>query len=274
MATNIKDIIQTFSEKELSLIQKGEMDANYHTGVRNIDKTIKGFSKGDLVVIAGDPDVCSLLRTITLNIFNENNKVVYCSMHEKLQKIFFLISKIVYSRYRDKEYMEKLEKGNLFLDGGKMYSLDDFCEMVSKLHKEEGVEVVSLDGITDFEPPHTWTYNTEDWSAHVCHTLKRLALELNILLLVRCPLSKPNYESYYPEPRLCDLGFTFKDATLSIVADYVLALYRPEKHGITEDAITGESLSNIAYIYVLKNNTHPTNQPCKIELFYKDGIFF
>ena len=87
--------------------------------------------------------------------------------------------------------------------------------------------------------------------------LKQLALEADcpVLLVSQMNRACDTRADRAHIPVMSDLR---DSGTIEQVADCVVFVYRPEKHGITKDERTGESLVGVGKLYIVKNRNGAT----------------
>jgi replicative DNA helicase len=116
--------------------------------------------------------------------------------------------------------------------------------------EQNNTKVVMIDNIQAIKADKYFR-NRDESVGYVCHELKKLARELQILIIV---LSNLNRSSEYrnsldKHPQLADLR---ESGSLEQCADKVLFIHRPEYYKIYEDEC-GNDLTDIVEIIVAKN---------------------
>ncbi|MCD8194357.1 MAG: DnaB-like helicase C-terminal domain-containing protein, partial [Tannerellaceae bacterium] len=87
--------------------------------------------------------------------------------------------------------------------------------------------------------------------------LKRLANELDRPVLVLSQMNRAS-ETRADRRHLPILSDLRDSGTIEQVADCVFFIYRPERHGVTKDENTGESLIGVGKLYIAKNRNGAT----------------
>lgn len=238
----LKDTVTKLKETENS---KNEI-TGIPTGFTDIDYEIKGLNNGDLIVIGARPTMgkTSFALNIATNVaLKENIPVAIFSLEvSKEQCINRILSsqamvnnkKLNDEKLDDEEWQRLLEaqkqlaEAEIYIDDTVGISIEQIREKCRELKQEKNIGLVVIDYLQLIKSYKNYTSREEEISA-VSFSLKKLAQELNIPVIVLSPLAKTTEERFYladdPRPILADLscsGSLVKDA------DVVMLLYRDD----------------------------------------------
>lgn len=236
------------------------------TGFIELDRKIKGFPKGELIVIAGRPAMgkTAFMISIMANLIASQKPIAYFSIENTAQQILMrLIS--FFTEVSDHLLATKavtpaqleyiLEKTKVIRDANitledSCFSIDDIVAQVDYLVKEKKIEVVFIDHLQLVNVKNRMVNNREDELSKICRELKVVARRYNIAVVVSSQLSRAvETRGGDKRPQLSDLQLS---AAIERDADKVLIIYRPEYYNITKDE-NGRDTSGVAEIIVAKN---------------------
>lgn len=260
-----KSIARLVSEN-IDLIKNGFAETHViPTGLIPLDVLIGGFSMGELVVIAGRPAMgkSQLLIQIAMNIsltqpvlfftfdlseFNLTNR--FLSNITGIQA-----DKILQHNLTDEEKSLIIAKGEQFnrhkisINDSGNNSFSAFLGLCKKKIEHDGVKVIMVDYLQMMSSHKNYKTREQEVS-YITRELKNIAKDYNVLVIVSSQLSRA-VESRTGEkrPQLSDLR---ESGGIEQDADKVIAIYRPEYYGLSEDSY-GNSTKNIVELIILKN---------------------
>lgn len=256
---------------------KSDLNLEYlpiKTGWVNVDTSIEGFSPGEFIVFGGRPAMgktvvlIDLIRRISLR-----DPVLLISLELTAVQISNrLISSVLdYElpikgpedlRRIDKEkikfitdYLEVMQLSVCETTFDSMFALKSYCE---KMVKEKGIRVIAIDYLQMLSS-NRYRHNRELEVSYISRTLKKLAKDLNVCVIVTSQLSRSvEMRGGDKRPQLSDLR---ESGAIEQDADKVIFVYRPDYYGITTDE-DGNSTQGLLELQMVKNRTG------KIDRFY------
>lgn len=231
------------------------------TGFPSADRLLGGgLRRGDLIALAGDVGVgkSALALAIALRAAMAGHVALVASGEGRPDR---LLERLVAMQARIP--LDDLRRGSLDDDaraamGAAAFALrqqapsleplpaGDPAALADTLRRALDLELAVVDGLPSLVSgarPH------EEELAAAVGTLKRLAIELDVALIVTVPLASPVASRRDPRPTLADLGALGVAAQL---ADVVLALFREEMY--QQD----RGIEGAAELHLLKNRHGPT----------------
>ena len=242
------------------------------TGFLDLDRIMKGFPKGELIVLGGRPAMgkTAFLISLMANLAKLNRATAYFTIENSAQQILLrLISQLtelpyhnIVSKELTPEQIEnivlktkQIEDANLMIEDN-CFSIDDIITQVDYLVKEKNVEVVLVDYLQMIKVKSRRENNREADVAKVCRELKALARKYNIVVVVNSQLSRAvETRGGDRRPQLSDLR---ESGAIEQDADKVLFIHRPEYYNITEDE-NGMSTEGLAEIIIAKDRDGAVN---------------
>jgi replicative DNA helicase len=286
MAKNIVDIGTVLNEVVAKTYEaKDHPDgvSGVETGFRQLDKLTGGWQNSDLILLAGyhKMGTTDLMVSMALNMLENNVPLAIFSLQHSKEEIGrrllcsrgnFAEKSLVRGELSDDEWkqlhdiQDPLYKAPLYLYDTPSPSFDQLEETLYDLVHKEQIEAVFIDclQLIRINQPKYEEIGLENRA--VTQSLKILARELNIPIVVLCALDLPDYEYsrfYGQAPAgLTDLP---ELADISGFADVICVLHRPEYFKIVEDE-TGNSTLGKAQLVVTKNHFALTGN---VKLDYK-----
>ncbi len=237
------------------------------TGWSNVDAGIGGVRPGEFIVFGGRPGMgktvvlIDLIRRIALQ-----NPVLLISLELTAVQISNRIISSVLDydlplkgpedlRRIDKEklnfvtdYLEVMQLSVCETTFDSMFALKSFCE---KMVKEKGIRVIAIDYLQMLSS-NRYRHNRELEVSYISRTLKKIAKDLNICMLVTSQLSRSvETRGGNKRPLLSDLR---ESGAIEQDADKVIFVYRPDYYGITTDE-DGNSTKGQLELLMVKNRT-------------------
>lgn len=285
---SIDSVFQSYLYSDLT-----ENDFYIKTNWPDIDDKLGGFKLGEFIVIGGRPAMgktallLDLIRRISADI-----PVLYISLESNAIDISNrLVASLLQTTkpFRSPQDIRELDAEKLdyisefikkmqltICDSAfySMYNLRNYCE---KMVQEKGVKIIVLDYL-QLLSTQRYKHNRELEINYICQKLKRIAMDLNICLIVTSQLSRAvEQRGGDKRPALSDLR---ESGTIEQIADKVFFVYRPEYYGFTQDE-NGESTVGRMELSLLKNKSGMNhtfhfimNHPTKITpIIDHDGQF-
>ena len=253
-----KDFLQSDLQSEYQPIK---------TGWSNVDGSIGGVRPGEFIVFGGRPGMgktvvlIDLIRRIALQ-----NPVLLISLELTAVQISnrIISSFLDYDlplkgpedlRRIDKEklnfvtdYLEVMQLSVCETTFDSMFALKSFCE---KMVKEKGVRVIAIDYLQMLSS-NRYRHNRELEVSYISRTLKKIAKDLNICMIVTSQLSRSvETRGGDKRPLLSDLR---ESGAIEQDADKVIFVYRPDYYDITTDE-DGNTTKGLLELLMVKNRT-------------------
>jgi replicative DNA helicase len=272
---NLKDALPLAWERLEMLHEHKGMLRGLPTGFRDLDNSLSGLQKSDLVIIAARPSMGK--TTLALDIarmtsITHDKSVLIFSLEMSSQQLVdrmlsaqsrvnawnlrtgHLSSDQDFSRLRDS--LDKLAKAKIYIDDQPGNSIVRMKALARRLKAEKGLDLV----VVDYLQLMTTSKNYDSMVnqvTEISRSLKSLAKELDVPVLALSQLSRA-VESRGGKPRLSDLR---DSGSIEQDADVVMFIHREDK-GKEESEKT-----NIAEILIEKHRNGPTG---KIELYFDE----
>jgi replicative DNA helicase len=217
--------------------QNGGNLTGKQTGWRFLDKYIGGYNEGDLIVVAGRPGMgkTAIALTLTKEFAQIGGKALFISLemsNEQLAKRYISLIgdianwKIRNGQLRENEILHVCDIANrqtieFFIDDD-VDSRIGQIKAKAKLHKStKGLNLLVIDYIQLIKGTKT---NREQEIAEISRTLKLLAKELKITVMILAQLSRKSEERADKRPMLSDLR---ESGAIEQDADIVMFPFRP-----------------------------------------------
>jgi replicative DNA helicase len=217
--------------------QNGGNLTGKQTGWRFLDKYIGGYNEGDLIVVAGRPGMgkTAIALTLTKEFAQIGGKALFISLemsNEQLAKRYISLIgdianwKIRNGQLRENEILQVCDIANrqtieFFIDDD-VDSRIGQIKAKAKLHKStKGLNLLVIDYIQLIKGTKQ---NREQEIAEISRTLKLLAKELKITVMILAQLSRKSEERADKRPMLSDLR---ESGAIEQDADIVMFPFRP-----------------------------------------------
>lgn len=238
------------------------------TGFRDLDELTLGFREGSMVVLASRPSVgkTSFMLNIHYHLSGGESGVptaiftLETGAEELVTRFLSMISRVDSRKIqtgklsRDDlgslaDAVSELKRMPIFLDATPAISLTEIRAKARRILRDEGVRLISIDYMQLIRGPRSENRQIE--VTMVSQSLKALARELSLPVLVLSQLSRSPERREDTTPRLSDLR---ESGSIEQDADIVMFLHRPE--------IYGESMAtkNLVEVHVSKNRNGPTGK--------------
>lgn len=260
-----EDIISEFTSGEIS-----HKTDYISTGYESINHLLGGFQPGKLIVIGGRPAMgkTTLVLNMMMKEVMQQIPAAYFSLdaneREIALKMISMSGNIPFSLLNDfSDSNVRSQVLNCILDL-KDASLNVECNPLFNIHSlEERIKERVIDGgmkIVYIDSLQLLAYNDErtdhDTFGEVCIRLKKLAVELNIPIVLLSGLNRQTENREGLEGKIPQISDLYGSSKIEELADVILMVYRPAYYHIYED-IDGTDLRNRFCLYVLKHKNRP-----------------
>ena len=253
-------IIQTFDRLDLLNSAESDQYKGISTGIRDLDETITGLNRSDLLLLAARPGMGK--TSFALNIARhaavaEERKVAFFSWEmTKEQLVSRLLSteamvggtKLRTGKLSEEEWVRLIEAGDI-LSKCQLYFDDTpgitVPEMKAKLRRLKEVDLVIIDYLQLMQGARRIENRVQEIS-EITRNLKIMAKEINVPVITLSQLSRASEQRTEHRPVLSDLR---DSGSIEQDADIVMFLYRPDyyKNGDndqpeSEDRNSGECI--------------------------------
>lgn len=239
--------------KDFLLADQLQQHQPIKTGWDNLDARIGGFRPGEFIVFGGRPGMgktvvlLDLIRRISLHqpvLFLSfeltsvqiSNRIISSVLDydlpikspEDLRRISSDKLKFI------NDYFDALQLSICETIFNSMFALKNYCE---KMVNEKGIRVIAIDYLQMLSS-NRYRHNRELEVSYISRTLKKIAKDLNICMIVTSQLSRSvEMRGGDKQPQLADLR---ESGAIEQDADKVFFVYRAEYYGITmnEDGIS------------------------------------
>ncbi|MGX7589478.1 DnaB-like helicase C-terminal domain-containing protein [Candidatus Vidania fulgoroideorum] len=225
-------------KKDLMNLQKNILNKkifkNYiKTGFKKIDNIIRGFSPGELIVIAGRPSSGKTAFCINLCEYiclKKKNPIFFFSLEmSKDQVILRLLSSICNINFNKlyllkkkilKNSIKKIKKSSFFLNDNSSFNIHEFKINIKRICKKKKIRVIIIDYLQLISVEKKENRNLE--ISEVSRFFKILAKDLNIVIILISQLNRNLELRNSKIPILSDL----KDSgSIEQDADIIIFLY-------------------------------------------------
>jgi replicative DNA helicase len=264
----MRDLVKDSFPKIELLFEHKSFITGISTGFANIDKMTRGFQRGDLIIVAARPSMgkTSLVLNIAQHVATNNQVAGFFSLEMSKEQLFMrmLASEAKIDNYRlmsgqigQKEYgnithaLETLSDANLYIDDTAGAGVLEMRAKARRLQAEKGLDLLAVDYIQLMTGRGRFENRTLEL-ASISRSLKGLAKELNVPIVVLSQLSRAPEARSDKRPQLADLR---ESGALEQDADVVILIFREEMYKqSTEPAET----DGIAELIVAKQRNGPT----------------
>lgn len=257
----------------------GNQDKGIPTGFYDLDKTIRGLCKGDMIIVAGRPSMgkSSFVANVATNVALNGYVVCYFSLEMTsvsiVQRMIFGMighseQEILYDMKSDNpvvapkvfDAQPKIEDMKFYLNESTSVTVNKIileCKKVAALEGKVDLIVIDYLGLIQSEIKSA-TRNQE--VAEISHSIKRLAKDLDVPVILVSQLNRNSEGRADHTPMMSDLS---ESGALEADADVVLFPYRPWVYD-------KEYSPNDAELIVAKNRNGETK---KIPLYWQGEQF-
>ena len=239
-------IIETFDRLDLLNSPDSDQFKSISTGIRDLDETITGLNRSDLILLAARPGMGK--TSFALNIANhvavkEKKRVAFFSLEMTKEQLASRMlstegevggTKLRTGKLTEDEWVRLIEAGDI-LSKTQIYFDDTpgitVPEMKAKLRRLNAVDLVIIDYLQLMSGAKRIDNRVQEIS-EITRNLKIMAKEINVPVITLSQLSRASEQRTEHRPVLSDLR---DSGSIEQDADIVLFLYRPDYYN-TDDA--------------------------------------
>ena len=239
-------IIETFDRLDLLNSPNSDQFKSISTGIRDLDETITGLNRSDLILLAARPGMGK--TSFALNIANhvavkEKKRVAFFSLEMTKEQLASRMlstegevggTKLRTGKLTEDEWVRLIEAGDI-LSKTQIYFDDTpgitVPEMKAKLRRLKDVDLVIIDYLQLMSGAKRIDNRVQEIS-EITRNLKIMAKEINVPVITLSQLSRASEQRTEHRPVLSDLR---DSGSIEQDADIVLFLYRPDYYN-TDDA--------------------------------------
>jgi len=274
----VKEIAGDYLERVEQLRERGDEFIGIPTGFIDLDRTLGGLNKSDLIIIAARPSMgkTALQNSIALNAAKRFNKSVAMfnlemSGEQLLQRMISTETRIDSQRLRRGQLAEhewplflealgRLSESPIYIDDTPSITPMQLRAKCRRLQSERSLDLVMIDYLQLMQAEHSSNNRVQEVS-EISRELKRLARELNVPVVAASQLSRTVEQRQNKRPVLSDLR---ESGSIEQDADVVMFIYRDEYY----NAETTEK-PNIAEIIISKHRNGPAGT---LELYWQGQL--
>ena len=243
----IDQIVLSVIEKR-NIVQKGEL-LGYNTGFIDLNQTIAGWCKPDMVVIAARPGAgktafmlstayhLAIQQMLPTAIFS-----LEMSSEQLVERLESIASQVPLKRLRmnnmndyEKEVVLKADdtilQAPLYIDDTGGISIGQLRSKATILKQKYGIKIIFIDYLQLMQGQGKTNQNREQEVSTISRNIKALAKELEVPIIALSQLSRRVEERADKIPQLSDLR---ESGSIEQDADIVLMLMRPEYYEMKE----------------------------------------
>jgi replicative DNA helicase len=268
-----QDLIKDFFEG----VEKNRKDSNSHyeieSGIAELDDALHGFKVGDLNIIASRPGIGKTMFSLYMcsNMSNQGIKSLYISFEKSEMDVFNIILGI--QSHLDivsisEGYIKSSDIGLLSETATNIYNCNSLFlksfyntniltlkEFIKNSIETHQIKIVFIDYLSLIIPAPSYTNRWEQVS-EVSRSLKAIAMECKIPLIVLCPLNRNAVDSL---PQISDLS---ESGSIEYDSDRIILLYdntKDYKNESIRQKLKFEQ-ENIVTIDIAKNRRGPVHK--------------
>ncbi len=265
----MRDLVKDNFPKIEQLFEHKSYITGISTGYTEIDKMTRGFQRGDLIIVAARPSMgkTSLVLNIAQHVATVGGGVAgFFSLEMSKEQLFMrmLASEAKIDNYRlmsgqigQKEYggithaLELLSEAQLFVDDTAGAGVLEMRAKARRLQAEHGLDILAVDYIQLMTGRGRYENRTLEL-ASISRSLKGLAKELNVPIVVLSQLSRAPEARSDRRPQLSDLR---ESGALEQDADVVILIFREEMYKTSNEPAETDG---IAELILAKQRNGPT----------------
>jgi len=264
----MRDLVKESFPKIELLFEHKRLITGVATGFDELDKMTRGFQRGDLVIVAARPSMgkTSLVLNIAQHVATHNGVTGFFSLEMSKEQLFLrmLATEAKIDNYRlmsgqigQKEYssithaLETLSDAHLYVDDTPGAGVLEMRAKARRLQAEHGLDLLAVDYIQLMTGRGRFENRTLEL-ASISRSLKGLAKELNVPIVVLSQLSRAPEARSDRRPQLSDLR---ESGALEQDADVVILIFRQEMY---KQSTEPSETDGIAELIVAKQRNGPT----------------
>ena len=275
--TPISDAIRAYYDRIEYLYEHRGEPLGIPTGFIDLDKMLGGLQRSDLLIIAARPGVgkTSLMLNIALNAARKHHQRVAIfslemSNEQIVQRLVSAETGIDSQRLRTGDLDDQdwplfvqatsaLSDTLVFVDDTPSITALQLRTKARRLYAEHGLDLIIIDYL-QLMSGEARSENRVQEISYLSRSLKALARELNVPVLVASQLSRAVEQRSDKKPVLSDLR---ESGSIEQDADIVMFIYREDVYDENSDR------KNIAELIIAKHRNGPTGT---IELFFQKNL--
>jgi len=276
----IKSVLEEAFQRIDNLSKNKSAIRGVPAGFVDLDNTLSGFQKSDLIILASRPSMGKTSLALNFAINASIKSKVPVGLFSLEMSVDQLIDRLIASQAnvdlwkirtghlsdsgenndfnRIQQALGTLNEAPIFIDDAAITNVLQMRAMARRLQAEHGLGLLIIDYIQLIEPRNP-TESTVRQVTEISRALKGLSRELEVPIIALSQLSRAVEQRTPQVPRLADLR---DSGSLEQDADVVMFIYREEQYR------PDTSRKNIADILISKHRNGPTG---KIELYFDDS---
>jgi replicative DNA helicase len=264
----MRDLVKDSFPKIEQLFAHKSFITGIATGYTEIDKMTRGFQRGDLIIVAARPSMgkTSLVLNIAQHVATNSGIAGFFSLEMSKEQLFMrmLASEAKIDNYRlmsgqigQKEYgsithaLETLSDAHLYIDDTAGAGVLEMRAKARRLQSEHGLDLLAVDYIQLMTGRGRYENRTLEL-ASISRSLKGLAKELNVPIVVLSQLSRAPEARSDKRPQLSDLR---ESGALEQDADVVILIFREDMY---KQSTEPSETDGIAELILAKQRNGPT----------------
>ncbi len=259
-----ESIIETFDRLDKLNSEDRDLYKSISTGIEDLDRTITGLCKSDLILLAARPGMgkTSFALNIARNVsLKSKKKVAFFSLEMTREQLTSRLlssqasihsTKLRTGMLEEEEWTrlieagEQLSKTDLYLDDTPGITVP---QMKAKLRRLRKVDLVVIDYLQLMSGTKRSENRVQEISG-ITRNLKCMAKELDVPVLVLSQLSRASEQRTEHRPLLSDLR---DSGSIEQDADIVLFLYREDYYNSSKEIIEEDINKNAGECIIAKN---------------------
>ena len=245
------------------------------SGFSSLDRLTAGWQKTDLIILAARPSVgktafaLNLAMNAAMNAGKQFPVAVFSlemGAGQIVKRMLSAVSEvpmeaITRGKMAEHEFIQmtqrmvKLSQAKIFLDDQAALNIFELRAKARRLKQKHDIQLIIIDYLQLMQASVDKSGNREQEISKISRDLKALAKELEVPIIALSQLNRSvetRKESKIPQ--LSDLR---ESGAIEQDADLVMFLYRPEYHGINNDAM-GETIEGETQIHIAKHRNGST----------------
>ncbi|MBR4163965.1 MAG: replicative DNA helicase [Solobacterium sp.] len=235
LMTNVLDMIQKMSDNKSDI-------TGYKTGFFDLDHTLHGLQKGDLIIIAARPSMgkTAVALNLAMNVaaYQPEQAVAIFSLEMAAEQLAMRLlsakSRIPGDQLktgrlsnddwnRVNEAAAELKMSNIFIDDTPGVKTSEIFSKCRRLQSEHGLSLILIDYIQLITGSGRAGENRQQEVSEISRNLKALARELSVPVIALSQLSRSVEQRENKHPMLSDLR---ESGAIEQDADIVMMLFR------------------------------------------------
>ena len=245
------------------------------SGFASLDRLTAGWQKTDLIILAARPSVgktafaLNLAMNAAMNAGKQFPVAVFSLEMGAGQIVKRMLSAvtdvsmeaITRGKMAEHEFIQlsqrmgKLAQAKIFLDDQAALNILELRAKARRLKQKHDIQLIIIDYLQLMQANVDKSGNREQEISKISRDLKALAKELEVPIIALSQLNRSvETRKESKVPQLSDLR---ESGAIEQDADLVMFLYRPEYHGINNDAM-GETIEGETQIHIAKHRNGST----------------